>query len=360
MKENFEFVSKHITIFSVATSGIGLLYMSLYYYVFDVPIIYYLSVNDMLLFSVTLIVPVFVIVLFMDYIINGIQKYLYKNKLDNSSDKAYKLTCMLIIYIVMMFLPYITIIRNNPNLRFFILFSSFTMIAYIASTIKPANVFITITIVTFGFVSSILSLTKITKEGFSNKELKFIYNGEVISTSYHNDLNYIGETSSTIILYNFQKKISYLFEKENITGLTYMNKIDKQFSKSDKLKFYALKKAKFTTSSDTIFKPYVWYTNNKISYWWSADKNAIGLSKLMWELEYILNENKLDFETPSHAHSSLPIKISIKDDFKTTSDAINTGDYEVHKQWHIKEGEIHLELNKDWYIIWVIYDKKNK
>ncbi|MCD0465976.1 hypothetical protein [Flavobacterium sp. ENC] len=358
MKKYIEFIKSNLILFSVAGYGLGLLYMSIYYYFFNVPIIYYLTLNDILFFSITLILPTVFAVLLIEYIVvRPLKKFIYKRELENTEEAKFNLYCSRIISLFAVIAMFTEPVQINPNLLFYILFSSFALIARLESSTKGRNLAFGPIITAVGFLLGLYHLITYSRAGFANKDVQFSYYGKLIKTGFSQDLNYIGETSSTLFIYNFRKKITYKYEKENTCKLTYIDKIDKEFSVKKDLKFYPLGSIKKKIQQDSIYNTYEWSTFDERTYWWAAEKNPVGLSKLIWEIDYVLYDNDFDFEDPSYEHSSLPSKIIISEDFKAASDAINSGNSELHKRWELNSGEINLHLSKRAYIITVEYKK---
>nr|WP_315221665.1 hypothetical protein [uncultured Flavobacterium sp.] len=349
---------ENILLFSLSGYGLALIYLSIYYYCFDVPIIYYLSLNDMLLFAVTLIMPALLVVLFVEYvIIRLLKKQLYKRQLEPNEEKKFNNICIVVIGLLTIVLLFINYIKINPNLLFNVILSSFLIVAKIESK-DPENRNISPFIAVAGLFIGLFFSVTYSKSGSANKDVKFNYDGKTVQTCFCYNLNYLGETSSTIFLYDFKKKITFVYEKADISNLTYIDKIEKEYSKKSNLKLYSLSKVIKKRETDTIYRPYEWYTYDNKSYWLSSEKNAVGLSRLMWELDYILNENEFDYDTPSHEHSSLPSKLNIKDDFEAASKALNSGNSELHKKWIRPSGEIELQLNKGSYAIQIVLKKR--
>lgn len=357
MKEQYAFIKDNLAVLTVAGYGFGLLYMSIFYYFFDVPIVNYLSLNDILLTSVTLIIPVLIALFFLEYISRELKLMIYKRELNYAEEAIFSKHCVVVIIGILITSYVFEKVRINPNLLFYILFISFVLIAKLGLNIKGTGIIFPVAVSFFGFTVGVYILITYGKAGFANKDVKFNYYEEVISTGFSNDLNYIGETSTTIFLHNFKKKVTYVYEKSNISKLQYRDKIEKDFSPKKDIELYALKTAKYKVATDTIYKPFEWSTYDYKTFWWTAEKNAVGLSRLMWEINYILDENDFDFEDPTHSHSSLPAKMIINEDFKATSDALNSGNCEVHKEWENNSGKIDLQLNKKYYSIQIEFKK---
>lgn len=369
MKEQIAFIKENVWLFTIAGYGLGILYMSIYYYYFDVPIVNYLSLNDILLVTVTLIIPVGISMVIFEYLTIALRKVIYKRKLNVVEETRFSFYCVIIIFILLIIAYFIHAVRINPNLLFYILFISFVLTSKLIRNVNGSNFVFVISFSLLGFFLGLYYLINYGKAGFANIDVKFNYYDEVVTTGFNHDLNYIGETSSTIFLHNFKKKVTYVYEKSNISKLTYINKINKEFSEKKELKLYALNtviKRDSTTvknksdSTETNYKRYEWSTFDNKTYWWTSEKNPIGLSRLMWELNYILDENDLDFEDPSHQHSSLPGKLNAIDDYKAISDAINSGNCELHKRWETNSGDIDLTLSKKSYSIVIDFKKKIK
>lgn len=358
MEEHKKFIKENLVHFSVAGYGLGLLYMSIYYYFFNLPIIYYLTLNDMLFFSVTLILPIIIVVFLVEYvIIKPLKSSFYRRELQLPTEAKYNFWWTIVISAIVVICIFIEQIRINPNLFFCIIFSGFTLIAKLEYNLKRKTLGFVSLLIAIGLSFSLYFSITYGLAGFANKDVQFKYENKLISTSFHNDLNYLGETSSTIFLYNFKKKLTYPYNKENITSLTYTDKIIKEYAPVKDIDLYSKNTAQIKVASDTVFKPYIWYTYNKKIYYWTAEKNTIGLSRAIYEIKYILENNNFDFEEPTHGHSSLPQKMNMEDDLKLASDAINSGNSEVHKKWEKSSGKIELRLTSKFYLIQVNFEK---
>lgn len=368
MEKLKELFKSYLGLFSLLAYGLGLVYMTTYYYYFNVPIIYYLSLNDMLLFAVNLIIPTLIaitvgefIVITFARIVVRIYGCIRKKEAQYYSEARFNLVATILIFLTLVIcMFFVQSVRVNPNVMFYLIISSFSLIAKLEYNLKDEGTRNGIIVLpAIGMAIGIYLSISFGRQGFANKEVQFIYNGEEIKTSFRLGTNYIGETSSTIFLYNFHKNVTYTYEKANITNLIYLDKIDKDYNQEKKVKLYAIKEGKYKFLTDTVYKPYQWVTHDKKTYVWTAEKNALGLSRLIWEVNYVLDDSNLDFNDPTHSHSSLPIKMKIEDDFKVTSDIINSGNADVHREWENSSGKIEFRLYKDYYAIRVALKEKN-
>lgn len=351
MKEKLAFLKENVALFSIAGYGIGLLYMFIFYYSFDIPIVNYLTLNDIILTTVTLVIPVAVTLLVLEYAFLGISRFFFIRGLNDSEKDRLTFITIVFIYITIYVSDLNNGLRTNPNMQFYVFFTSFAIIARIGSGKGKNAIKFALPVCLIGLAFGLNRLIESTKEGLGNKDVKFNYLGEIVITGSGSSLNYIGETSSTIFLYNFKKKISFAYEKANITKLKYSDKIEKEAREIVDIKDYVFKNAKFKLKSDTIVKPFEWNTHNYRYFWWTAEKNSIGLSKLMLELNNILEQNNFDLDEPTKSQSSLPIKININENIKEASDALNSGDFELYKKWQNESGAIEINLNKNNYTI---------
>lgn len=352
----------NILLFSLGCYGLGLIYLSLYYYAFDVPIIYYLSLNDMLLLAVTLIIPVVFVVFITEFFVVEVLKVLIvrfylKRDFEGRESATFYLCCVTFLSSLMIIAAFFKTVQTNPSLYFFLLFSSMLVIAKISSNIDRGNFIFPIITGFAGFLLGIHSLVNHAKSGLANKEVKFMYNEKVISTRYYSSLNYVGETSSTIFLFDLESKVTSVYEKEKISNLQYLDKIKSQDWQKSKIQYFELKDAKTSTKQDSTKAPYQWYTSNKKDFNWVAEKSSLGIGRIMIQLKNILRANQLDFEIPAEDYSTLPNNLNLVPDCKNVHDAIANGEYVVNKWWAHPSGYINFRLEKDLYIIEIKYQR---
>lgn len=348
--------------FSIGCYGIGLTYLSLYYSAFDVPIIYYLTLNDMLLIAVTIMVPLIVVAFIVDLVIletikSIIIKSVKKRALTAKEESGFYAYSAFLLSMIMLLIVIFKVIKNNPNLYFFVLVSSMILFAKLAVRINSSQRIGPAITVILGLVLGISSLVEYTKTGVSNKDVKFTYENKIVSTRYYSNLSYIGETSNTMFLYNLESRVTFVFEKSKISNLIYIDKLKSQDWQQGKIKYFELKDALFRKADDSINNNHIWTTSDKKTFIWKSDKTPVGISYLLRQLDNVIRVNGFDVDLPTDDTSSIPENFNLRGNNVALNEALMKGEFEIDKWWAHPTGYIHLRLDKDLYMIEIIYKR---
>lgn len=229
--KDIEFFKNNYLLLSLICYGLGLLSNYLGYAAFNVPILYYVTLTDLLLYSILQITFLISIMLIYKkvYLRNFEKKFndkynnnrfTYQKKLNRVAIVPIILI-MLVIYVLMVFKIYI--FGNNFSTIFLTLPIALA-IMFIGGltdkmkTIFPFHLLIGISIITLIFIMWTNLFMKVKME--THDKVSFIYNDiKKIETNSYNF--YLGETSTHMIMYDSLTKSSTIYKKENIDYLKY-------------------------------------------------------------------------------------------------------------------------------------------
>jgi len=222
----------NIIFFSLAIYGLGLVFLSSYYSSFNVPIVFYVSLNDILLQTLTFIGPALAIILILEIgfigalraIINAVLRIF---KMPQISDPVLNgIIIFSALILIMLWAVVLYKLVSDPKKNFLFLMCAFYLLNR-NFKFKDEKMLAT-TIATFFCLFSmwITSMIYQTHIGKSYLEVKFRYNDHLISTGSLNNLRYIGETSSFLFLHNLKSKSTSIFEKNKISDLKYSERVD--------------------------------------------------------------------------------------------------------------------------------------
>lgn len=353
----------NIILFSIGCSGIGFIYMMVYYHSFDLPVIYYLSLNDLLLFALTILLPVAIVgILFEFLVINLLKKLinivLRKLNRQEIAESNYNFTIAMILNLLLIILALSKAATGDPKLYFFVILITTSISGRLMKNSEPSKIYFPVVMFFFGLFLGIHSQVLYAKSGYSNQDVKFEYNDKIVSTGLYSDLSYIGETSGFVFLYDVVLQTTLVFDKEKLSRIAYSNKIINEKWYFEDLKI-TNRKIEFvkTKKALTAYKN-AWKTSNNTTFKYTVEQTPQGISRLISNLKYILSINKIDYDVPAGETTFLPKDMKIENDLKELNDAILSGNYEVAKWWGHSSGMISLELNKKEYILQFIRDNK--
>lgn len=357
----------NILLFSLGCYGIGFIYMVLYYSAFNIPVIYYLSLNDLLLFALTIILPVAVIALILEIIVMSelkiiINQLLRRFKRSEINDQNLDTILSTLIFILMLLYLIVVKTKISPNVHFFIILSAVVFLGRIFSNNNSNRLKSSVFLFCLGFLVGIFSIINFGKTGKANLEVKFRYNDKIVNTTYWTDVIYIGETSSSIFLYDVATQATSVFEKEKISNLVYLDYIANRGWYNRTISFPQYPRIIINPRNDTISKNYIWNNSkDEFLYVVNANQTPAGISSTVLMLNGLLKKNKFDPEIPYEDYSYLPSDLKITEDYKKMNDALMSGNYEINRWWANSSGMINLQMNKKHYSIQVIYkDTINK
>lgn len=347
----------NIILFSLGCYGLGLVYMIVYYNSFNLPIIYYVTFNDLLLFALSFILPTSIIVLFVEILIIPV----FKNVIDFAGKflkfpkiSNYGLNAIIFLFVFVLIIAWIILkdlINADPKNEFLFLLTLAFLLNRTFSFRNKESLLINIGTFCLLFFMGIATVLLHNHLGKTNTQLRFKYNDNVIHTGFHKSLVYIGETSSFIFLYNLTSNTTSVFEKDKITNLKYSDKNERKNFKTLKLETFVKENStyKAINYNGNFYK---WRNlKNKNEVVWFAEQRPDGVKKILGALYSILGENGLDKEISYFDNSYLPKDFKMEEDLKVLNDSLLSGNYEVQKTWLHPDAWISLIMNKNGYYI---------
>lgn len=243
MLNKLESVIKFFPLIFIILTTIGYIHLQVYYYYFDIEILNYLDLTEIILlfFDKSLLLTLGILfTVFISYILDYKIKKETDNKTEDSSAKSKKKPLRYFeISLIILQLAYIalSIIQENYiGLLYPIGFIICTIIYFLLEKyvfemlFKNHGTFFFLSFVA-GFVALLLiNLSTITysiEKGYNLryknitlKQISFSYNNKIISTS--NKIKYIGETKSSLFLYDFNKRETIIYKMENVDYLRFV------------------------------------------------------------------------------------------------------------------------------------------
>lgn len=345
-------IKENLVLYSVACHGIGFICLYFYYYIFSVPIIYYLSFNDILLYSLTILTPAVIVSIILEFCLFNWLKLnidilftkLNKNKI---GDESFYFILLIVISIVLFALTKYCDISIDPKIMLLVMFTYLRILYRFGRGV--AKIQYTFFLLFIGLILSIYILTLYTRLGISNIIVQFEYGDKYIASNFNRNICYIGETSSRIFLYDTKKEVSYVYEKDKISNLSYRNQILNESNLHPTFKIPD-QKTIFIKKKGEENKYYnKWFTYDKKNYEWKTDTTSIDIATTIDELNKVLEQNNFILDFPNEDYSSLPLNLKLEDDYKLLNSAILSGNYKVEKFWSNYSGMIYLRFDKSEY-----------
>ena len=357
----------NIVLFSLTCYGLGFAYMSIYYSSFNVPIVFYVSLNDILLFALTFIVPALGIILILEEALipalkttmNTVSRIFRMPKISDSGLNGIIFLSTMIL--ILLWAVFIYKLVSDPKNNFLFLMCAFYLLNRKFKFDDKKMLATTIATFCCLFFMGIVSVIYHIHLGKSYSEVKFRSNDHLIYTGFHNNLRYIGETSSFLFLYNFKSKTTSVFEKDKISDLKYSDRVEKTDLKALDFDPYSESSYLFKNVDNNKRGCYQWgQLKNHKDFLWFAEQSPKGVMKILGKLNSLLNDNGLDKEIPYFNNSYLPKDLELEDDFKILNDSLMSGNYEVEKTWLHSNAWISLIMNKKSYYIRIIIKDNSK
>ncbi|WP_029271685.1 hypothetical protein [Flavobacterium sp. KJJ] len=239
MLKKLEDLIKFFPLIFILLTTLGYIHLQSYYYFFDIEIINYLDVSEIVLLffdkSILLIAGILIIIPISYILDNKLsqsnnQETIQRPETKINSDKYLKRMGYFIVFIMIVRLALNVISGNYISLVFTIgfiicLFIFFLLEKYLFKIlIQKFSVFFFLSLfASFAMLllASLLTISNIVEKGYNIrynneiiKEVSFSYNNKIIQTS--KELIYIGETKKNIFLFNPKKNETMIFKMENI------------------------------------------------------------------------------------------------------------------------------------------------
>lgn len=358
MLEKIKLFKDNILLFSIGCYGLGFIYLFTYYYAFNLPIIFYINYNDILLFALTIILPSAVISLILNLVvfviikkaINKILSLMNFNSL--SENKLHICILALILISLLAIITFYYYFEINPRIQFFIFISMSSAMLWSMNFKTKYDMILQCGIFSLFLFAALTANTYNTQRGKITTDVSFKYNQQEVHTPNTN-LVYLGETSSSIFLYGPNAQKTYVYEKDKISNLEYSEKSQNFYGLFNKINYRDLYDFQIKPENKTLDKRYEWISIDNHNFSWKAEQTSKGIAKILWKIEDILVENDYKLEAAMHDNTFLPKDLKIKDDCKLLNEALKSGDYEVSKKWFNFTGTITLILNKNEYCIYL-------
>lgn len=101
-----------------------------------------------------------------------------------------------------------------------------------------------------------------------------------------------------------------------------------------------------TYKNDTKFINNIWYSNDEKFYFKNYNQTPVGIKNLVSEVKYILNLNKVNFDSPFIENSFLSSVVKDIDDYEMLNITIKNESSVIHKEWRLPNSA-YLVINLD-------------
>lgn len=240
--DKLETAIKFFPLIFLLLTTLGYIHLQAYYYFFDIQIINYLDLTEIvLLFFNTsiLLILIILIVIFTIYILDKkiandvkIKSAAGQPKKKFSNRLGYILFFTQIIYAILVYLSgyYIGLIYPFGYLTLIAIFFLFEKL-FLKTMLKENNSFFFISLyicIAAFLLTNLCTITNSIETGYnirnSNKEIKYIsftYKNKIVESS--KNFVYVGETKSYMFLFDSKMKQTTIYKKENIDDLKMKN-----------------------------------------------------------------------------------------------------------------------------------------
>lgn len=244
MLKKLENIVNFFPLIFIFLTTLGYIHLQVFYYYFDIEILNYLDLTEIILLffnkSILLVVGILIII-FSSYILeNRVNNVTIKEKdlsENNLSSKILDKFAYLIIFLQILYIFIVVLSGNYIGLIYPIGFIICTIIYFMSEKYAFKNLFLNyrtfyffsfnIGIVAF-FLINLTTITSSIENGYNirynNKVLKQVYfrhNSKIVKTS--KEIIYIGETKNNIFFFNSKTKETIIYKKENIDILSVKN-----------------------------------------------------------------------------------------------------------------------------------------
>ncbi len=329
----------NILLFSLSCYGLGLVHMISYYYVFNIPIVFYINFNDILLFALTTILPIALIAFIFEIVfmvlIKGMINYLLTTfnfrVLGQNGSHILSLVLVIICLTIMTAYPDFFYFKPRHQFLMFIALSVFTARNVDLNSKKDIimNSILILLLLGLGTVTNSIN----TKEGNTSTDVQFTFEGENIRSGYFTRDIYLGETSSTIFLYNLDSEKTKVFEKTKINKLIYSDRKTNELDSKKTVSFKEIKSAEILNTEKRHKIKNSWTTIDKKTFKWEVNQNPKGISEL------------------------LPISLKNDLDYKILNESCKSGNYQINKWWAKNNCIINFRLVNNQYCITYVVSK---
>lgn len=243
MLKKLEDLIKFFPLIFILLTTLGYIHLQSYYYFFDIEILNYLDVSEIVLLffdkSILLIAGI-LIVIAISYILDdklSQETDKEKTKVKINTDKHLKKMGYFLVFIMIVRITLNIILGNYISFVFTIGFVICLLIFFLFEKylfkilIKKFSAFFFLSLFTslaMLLLVSLLTISTIIEKGYDIrynhkiiKEVCFTYNDKTIQTS--KELIYIGETKKNIFFFNSKKKETIIFKMENIDNFKIKN-----------------------------------------------------------------------------------------------------------------------------------------
>lgn len=356
----------NILLFSLGCYGLGFIQMISYYYVFNLPIVFYINFNDILLFALTTILPTILVLFIFEIVfmililqlVNFILKKFKKNELSQLGIQNFTLWIVIVCLLFLILDVYWTILSPRYQYLMFISLSLIVTRNIDYNNLKDIvkNGILFILLIGIGiFVNC-----KNTLNGNTSTDVEFVYHEKYIRSGHFTGNLYIGETSSTIFMFNIFDSKSRVYIKENITDLMYSDRLKNEQALAKYVKFEKIEKIKNKPIELAINLKNEWYAIDKNTFYFKVEKNTKGIAMLMEELKDLLELHNLDYNYPFSDDSYLSKSLIEDFDYTIFNKDCKLGKYQIDKWWTNESHFVSLHLGKDQYYISYHIMNKNK
>lgn len=250
MKEHIELLKSNFTIATLIFYVFGYAYLSIYYLQFDISIVNYINVLDILLTSVNFFAILLLICLLIEFglffvglmILNGTFHLFIRTKvvkrlgnstraqkyLETKNNKYYSDNIKGTTFFVFLLLAFSALYFGSEKIMLASLFLPFFIIKLYQITPKEQGIrqlqlnrfflgFLTIMLILcfiyWGYIDGISA-----KENKNGKQLEF-KEQDILYNTKSDSLNFVGETNGYIFLYHTKNRETLIFNKMGTTGL---------------------------------------------------------------------------------------------------------------------------------------------
>lgn len=254
--KRLEYLKSNITLILLFVYSISFINYFIYYKSFNIPIFSYIGLNDLIFFCFEYVLQIIFIIIIWEFILSMLFALIYilyekglllsrkkfklymisskknKERINTILNKNYykfeidfKLTIIIFGIFIIAFIPYKLLILPAYFIYFIYIFD-------IAIKDKTHNLSFTFAIATIIFFMITTTLFSSYNKRYKkdNYVISFQEDSRYITTDKKNGyLNYLGETSTNIFLYDIKNKTSKIYSKSNLTNIEIKNtnEIDK-------------------------------------------------------------------------------------------------------------------------------------
>ncbi len=349
LRDSSKEIKENILSITLVTYGIGLIYEVYFYSYFNVPIIYYCSLNDLLLFSVTEFLPIIIITVLYKFILTSVFELLNFKKILKSNNRLRRSLFEVFFTVLVLFCLYfftrIILLMHDPKYILLILCPALLSLYEHATFL--GRIFFTVLVVV-GLVCTVRVSEQLLKTNDAKAVIQFKTKDGTDIVTKDSIFVYVGETSNALFLYNCEAKSTSIFLKNDISDLQYV---------SSELVVHYCRSIPLDLNEGTALKSThpiefeEWQHTGEGIYSKYYEINPRGLNNSYQDLKEYLFTCGVDYNRTIYDGSFATPETQDFQNLALLDSLIKTGKAEINKGWKLNKGRLYYILGKNEYEI---------